>query len=135
MKKIWFVAALTAVLAAGILLAQSDSDYQAWMKSNGAAMGALNKSLMAKEASGVATNAQTLESNLKMVEAYWQAKGTTDAANFAKQGQMAAAKVASDASSGNLDQAGADLKVLQAQCGGCHMAHREGTAQTGFKMK
>lgn len=135
MKTMCVVAALIAVLAVGVVFAQSDSDYQAWMKSNGAAMAALNKSLMAKDAGGVGSSAQTLESNLKQVEAYWQSKGVTDAVNFAKAGQAAAAKVASDASSGNLDAAGADLKGIQGACGGCHMAHREGTAQTGFKMK
>lgn len=135
MKKTFYVAALTASLAAGILLAQVDSDYQTWMKSNGAAMGSLNKNLMAKDANGVASDAQKLESNLKQVEDYWQKRGVADAVDLAKRGQVAAATVAKDASAGNLDQATADLKMLQGACGGCHMAHREGTAQTGFKMK
>jgi cytochrome c556 len=135
MKTSIFAAVLTASLAAGVLFAAVDSEYQAWMKSNGAAMASLNKSLMAKDASGVASSAQTLENNLKEVELYWQKHGTTDAVEFAKRGQAAAAVVAKDASAGNLDLAAADLKMLQGACGGCHMAHREGTAQTGFQMK
>ena len=135
MKKIFFAGVLAASLAAGILLAQVDSDYQGWMKSNGAAMGSLNKNLMAKDAAAVAADAQKLEANLKQVEDYWQKRGTADAVDLAKRGQMAAATVAKDASAGNLDQAATDLKTLQGACGGCHMAHREGTAQTGFKMK
>ena len=135
MKTLCAMVAVAALLAVGLAFAQSDSDYQAWMKSNGAAMGALNKSLMAKDAPGVASNAQTLGSNLKQVEDYWQKKGVADAVNFSKQGETAAAAVAKDAAGGNLDAAAADLKGLQGACGGCHMAHREGTAQTGFKMK
>jgi cytochrome c556 len=48
--------------------------------------------------------------------------------NFAMKAQMAAAAVAKDALGGNFDQAAADVKSLQANCGGCHMAHREGAA-------
>jgi len=135
MKKAVFAAALSASVAAIVLVAQVDGDYQAWMKANGAAMGSLNKNLMAKDSNGVAADAQKLEANLKQVEDYWQKRGTTDAVDFAKRGQMAAAAVAKDASAGNLDQAAADLKMVQGACGGCHMAHREGTPQTGFKMK
>jgi cytochrome c556 len=135
MKKMFFAGVLTALVVTGILLAQVDSEYQALMKSNGAAMGSLNKNLMAKDANGVAADAQKLEGNLKQVAEYWHKKATMDAMDFAMKGQMAAAAVAKDAAAGNLDQAAIDLKTLQGACGGCHMAHREGTAQTGFKMK
>ena len=111
MKKIFIAAAVTAFLVTGILLAQVDSEYQAWMKSNGAAMGSLNKNLMAKDASGVAADAQKLEGNLKQVAEYWHKKGTMDAMDFAMKGQMAAAAVAKDAAAGNLDQAAIDLSV------------------------
>jgi cytochrome c556 len=135
MKKILFVAEMAGIFAAGILFGQVDSDYQALMKSNGSAMGSLNKNLMAKDGPGVASDAERLEANLKQVEQYWQKSGTADAVDFAKRGQMAATMVAKDALAGNLDQAASDLKMLQGSCGGCHMAHREGTAQPGFKMK
>ena len=54
--------------------------------------------------------------------------------NFAMKAQMAAAEIAKNASAGNFDQAAADVKSLQATCGGCHMAHREGAAGS-FKIK
>jgi len=135
MRRMYVFTAMTIGLTAGLLLAQVDSDYQAWMKSNGAAMGSLNKNLMAKDGPGAAADAEKLEANLKQVEEYWQKKGTADAMDFAQRGQMAAAMIAKDALSGNLEQASADFKMLQGACGGCHMAHRAGTAQTGFKMK
>jgi cytochrome c556 len=134
MKTMYIVAGLTAVLAAGIVFAQSDSDYQAWMKSNGAAMASLQKNVAAKDGNGVAADAHTLEANLKQVEAFWTKRGgAPDAVNFAKQGQMAAATLAKDAT-GNMDQVPADVKSLQGNCGGCHMAHREKT-ESGFKFK
>jgi cytochrome c556 len=134
MKTMYVVAGLTAVLAAGIVFAQSDSDYQAWMKSNGAAMASLQKNVAAKDGNGVAADAHTLEANLKQVEAFWTKRGAApDAVNFAKQGQMAAATLAKDAA-GNMDQVPADVKSLQGNSGGCHMAHREKT-ESGFKFK
>jgi len=48
--------------------------------------------------------------------------------------QTAAAAIAKDASAGSFDQAAADVKGLQATCGGCHMAHREGSSGS-FKLK
>jgi cytochrome c556 len=134
MKTMYVVAGLTAFLVAGIVFAQSDSDYQAWMKSNGAAMASLQKNVAAKDGNGVAADAKTLEGNLKQVEAFWTKRGgAPDAVNFAKMGQMAAATLAKDAT-GNMDAVAADVKSLQGNCGGCHMAHREKT-EAGFKFK
>lgn len=134
MKTMYVVAGLTALLVAGVVFAQSDSDYQTWMKSNGAAMASLQKNVAAKDGSGVAADARTIEGNLKQAEAFWTKRGgAPDAVNFAKMGQMAAATLAKDAA-GNMDAVAADVKSLQGNCGGCHMAHREKT-EAGFKFK
>jgi cytochrome c556 len=134
MRCMYIVAVLTALVMDGAL-AQSDSDYQAWMKSNGAIMGSLNKKIAAKDGAGAAADAEKLEATFKQVEEFWKKRGgADDAVNFAMKGQMAAASIAKDASAGNFDQAAADVKSLQANCGGCHMAHREGTPGS-FKIK
>jgi cytochrome c556 len=134
MKTMYVVAGLTAFLVAGIVFAQSESDYQGWMKSNGAAMASIQKNIAAKDAAGIAADAHTIEGNLKNAEAFWTKKGgAPDAVNFAKMGQMAAATLAKDAA-GNMDAVAGDLKSLQGNCGGCHMAHREKT-EAGFKFK
>ena len=134
MRRIYSFTLIAVGLSAGLLLAQSDSDYQGWMKSNGAAMGSLQKNIAAKDASGIAADAHTIEGNLKNAEAFWTKKGgAPDAVNFAKMGQMAAATLAKDAA-GNMDAVAGDLKSLQGNCGGCHMAHREKT-ESGFKFK
>jgi hypothetical protein len=134
MRKIFVLAVVTALLVAGAL-AQSESDYQAWMKSNPVNMGSLNKNIMAKDGAAAAADAQKLEATFKQVEDFWKKRGgADDAVNFAMKAQMAAATIAKDAAAGNFDQATADVKSLQANCGGCHMAHREGAAGS-FKIK
>ena len=134
MRKTYVLAAMAAVLVAGAL-AQSESDYQAWMKSNPVNMGSLNKNIAAKDGAAAAADAQKLEATFKQVEDFWKKRGgADDAVNFATKAQAAAAAIAKDASAGNFDQAAADVKSLQANCGGCHMAHREGT-QGSFKIK
>jgi cytochrome c556 len=135
MQRIYVFTAMTVVLSAAVLLAQSDSDYQGWMKSNAANMGSLNKNIAAKDGAGAASDAQKLEATFKQVGEFWTKRGgADDAVNFAMKGQMAAAAVAKAATAGNLDEAGAQVKNLQANCGGCHMAHREGTPGS-FKIK
>ena len=128
------LAIVTGLLIVGAL-AQSESDYQAWMKSNPVNMGSLNKNIAAKDGAAAAADAQKLEATFKQVEDFWKKRGgADDAVNFAMKAQMAAAAVAKDASGGNFDQAAADVKSLQGNCGGCHMAHREGTPGS-FKIK
>ena len=132
MRCMYIVAVLTALVGA---LAQSDSDYQVWMKSNAANMASLNKNIAAKNAAGAAADAEKLEATFKVVEAFWKKRGgSDDAVDFAMNAQMAAASVAKDASANNFDQAAADVKSLQSNCGGCHKVHREGTPGS-FKIK
>ena len=134
MQRIYVVTAITVGLSAGFLLAQSDSDYQAWMKSNASNMGSLNKNIAAKESVAAAADAKKLEDTFKQVEDFWEKRHVTDAVNFAKQAQSAAAAAAKSATAGNMEQASADAKTLAMSCGGCHMAHREKT-EAGFKIK
>ena len=124
----------TVAMVAGILFAQSDPEYQGWMKTVAATNQSLQKNLAAKNAAGVSADATKLADTFKEVEGFWQKRSTTDAVNFAKEAQTAAAAVSRDATSGNMDQAAADAKTLAAACGQCHMAHRE-KADSGFKIK
>jgi cytochrome c556 len=134
MKRIHMLVVVTASLSAAVLLAQSDSDYQAWMKTVAATNGSMQKNIAAKDAAGVGADAQKLQDTFKQVEMFWQARNAADAVGFAKKAQDVAAMVAKDASAGNMDQAAMDAKTIGAACGGCHMAHRE-KVDTGFKIK
>jgi cytochrome c556 len=131
-----FVCALAGVLAllVGVLLAQSDADYQGWMKTVAATNGSMKKNLAAKDAPAVSADATKLQDTFKQVHAFWEKRGASDAVNLAKQAEDAAAAVSRDASSGNLDQAAADANNVAATCNPCHMAHREKGA-SGFTIK
>jgi len=119
MRKTYVLAVIAAVLVVGAL-AQNESDYQGWMKSNPVNMASLNKNLAAKDGAEAAADAQELEATFKQVEDFWKKRGgADDAVNFAAKAQATAASVAKDAQAGNFDQAAADVKSLQANCGGC----------------
>lgn len=134
MKKIFLVAVLGATFAL-CAIAQSDAEYQDWMKTNAATVGNLNKSIAAKDGAAATADAQKLEGIFKEVQAFWEKRGgAEDAVSFSMKAQTAAANIAKAASAGNFEQAAADVKSLQANCGGCHMAHREG-ARGAFKIK
>jgi cytochrome c556 len=133
-SRILIVLAVSAVLSAAVLSAQSDADYQGWMKTVGATVGSLQKNVAAKDAAAVTADTQTLQDTFKQVEMFWDKRGAADAVKFAKLAQTVAATVAKDAAAGNMDQAATDTNSLAAACGGCHTAHREKTF-TGFKIK
>lgn len=134
MRRMSVLGVITAVLVVGAL-AQSESDFQGWMKSNPATLGSLNKNIAAKDGAAATADAQKLEATFKQVEEFFKKRGgADDAVNFSMKAQTAAAAIAKDASAGNFDQAAADVKSLQSNCGGCHMAHREGSAGS-FKIK
>jgi len=134
MKKICVLLGITTLLATAALFAQSDMDYQGYMKIIGPTNGSLQKNIAAKDAKATQADAEKMLDTFKHVEAYWQAKGASDAVNFAKNAQMALSMVVKSAAAGNMDQAAADAKGVGPNCGGCHMAHREKT-DAGFKIK
>jgi hypothetical protein len=132
MKKWMTIGALAAMMAASAW-AQSDSDYQGYMKAVFAANGSMQKNVGAKSADAAA-DAKKLQDTFKMVEAFWKAKGADDAVGFAQKAQTIAGMVATDVGAGDFDKAAADAKSIGMACGGCHMAHREGSAGN-FKIK
>jgi cytochrome c556 len=134
MRRIYVLLGITTLLAAAVLSAQSDSDYQGYMKIVGPTSASMQKNIAAKDAGATGADAKKLQDTFKMVEAFWQARGAADAVNFAKNAQNVTGMVAKDAAAGDMDKAAMDAKGLGANCGGCHMAHREKT-DAGFKIK
>jgi len=133
MRKTHALAVVTVLMVSA--LAQTDSDYQAWMKSNAVNMVSLNKSIARKDGAGAAADAHKLEATFKQVEEFWKNHGGgLDALNFANRAKMVAAAIAKSAAAGDMDDAAAEAKNLQLTCGGCHMAHRIGTSGS-FKIK
>ena len=134
MPKMYVLAAVSALLVVAAAVAQSEGEYQSWMKTIGATVRDLNKNIAAKDGAAAASDAEKLEATFKEVEAFWKQRGAEDAVTFATNAQTDAAAVAKAASSDNMEDAAAQVKKLQANCGGCHRAHREGSAGA-FKIK
>ena len=123
-KILLFIAIATGF---GILaVAQDDAQYQTWMKSVPASVTAIRN---ATDTAGAAADATKLADTFDKVATFWKGRNATDAVQFAETARDAAKAIAA----GDGDKA-ANLQKLQAQCGGCHRAHREGTAPD-FKIK
>jgi cytochrome c553 len=127
-----FTAGLASI--ALVLLAQSDADYQGYMKTVAASNGKFQKGITAKDKGVIVSEGAALEGVFKQVETFWQKRSAPDAVNFAKQAHTAAAAASKAANAGNFDLAATEAKNLSATCTGCHMAHRE-KGDGGFKIK
>ena len=106
--------------------AQDDATYQTYMKTVAANFGPLRN---APDNAAAKAPATTLADTFEKVAAFWKAHNAPDAVMFAENARDAARAIAD----GTGDKAANTMK-LQAACGGCHMAHREGAAPN-FKIK
>jgi cytochrome c556 len=126
--KTW-VFACVCVLVFGltvVALANDEGDqYDAmFMKPAIAANMALQKDVMG-DLGAAATDAGNLQAAFAKIEGFWTKKGgADDAVMFAKNIEAAAAATQKAAAAGDKDGAAAAAKMVAANCGGCHMAHR-----------
>jgi len=134
MRVIKVLVALLATVIFFVLLAQSDADYQGFMKSAVASKGKVAKGIAAKDGPGVAAEAKSMEASFKQIEDYWSKKGAADAVGFAKQARTGSADIAKAAAAGDFDAATAAMATVGGACGGCHMAHRDGD-KGAYKIK
>jgi len=136
--KTW-VFSCVCVLVFGLTVAALANDegdaYDAmFMKPAIAANMALQKDVMGGDMGAAATDAGNLQAAFAKVEGFWSKKGgADDAVMFAKNIQAAAAATQKAAAAGDKDGAAAAAKMIAANCGGCHMAHRMRTA-AGFDL-
>ena len=129
-----------AVLACTLLMStavwgQTAEEYSAWMKSNSATVADLNKNLAAKDATAAIMDANTIQVNMAKTMIYWQIKNVPDALKFTSAAKEGFANVIVLVNQGKFEEAGAAAKAAQANCGGCHMAHREKAPDGSFKIK
>ena len=133
--KVSLLAAVCVLCVSVAVWAQEDADYQNWMKSNGATVASLRKNLDAKSSDAAAADAKKLQDNFTQISAYWQKKNVSDAAKFAMDAQNGFKDVAQLSAAGKFDEASAAAMKAQANCAGCHMAHREKAADGSWKIK
>jgi cytochrome c556 len=131
MKRFLPVVMLLVALMTVATRAQDDADYTNWMKQVNDANGSLRKELKAKAGDDAADDASKLAGQ---VGQFWQKRNADDAAKFAVDAESGFKQVAGFASTGKFDEASAVLKSTQADCSGCHKAHRAVTLH-GWKMK
>ena len=135
MNKTLIVVVTGIASLASIGLAQEDKDYQTWMKTVASTNGTLRKNVEAKMGDAAAADADKIAGAFKQITAFWEKRGAADAVAAAQKAATAAGDISTAAKAGNWDQASGAVMALGGTCGGCHRAHREGTAQEGFKIK
>jgi len=121
--------ALTAVAAA-----QEEDDYTNWMKQVDHANGSLQKELKSKTGDAAADDAKKMADLFGQIGAFWQKRDADDAVKFAADDAAAYKQVADLAAAGRFDEASATVKSAQANCSGCHKAHRAMSVH-GWKIK
>ena len=136
MKVAFGLAVLVCTLLMGAeVWGQTAEEYQAWMKSNAAMTADLSKNLIAKNASAAIMDANTIQENISKTMIYWQIKNVPDALKFAAGTKEGFANVIVLVNQGKFDEATTAAKTAQANCAGCHMAHRDKAADGSFKIK
>jgi cytochrome c556 len=121
---------LPGLLALGFalcLVAQSEADYAGLMKDVAATKGKVTKGIAAKQNTDVATDATHLAGLFKQGAAFWAGRKVSDAETLAKNAETAANELAAAAKAGDEAKMQSSLQAVNATCGACHMAHREGT--------
>lgn len=133
MRNMFLVASILAVVTVGAM-AQADrpdpraGEYRAWMQSIPPAVRSLTANINGKMGDMAAADADKLDDTFKQIEDFWGQRNVQDAVAFTQTARKALTAISKDAKAGNTDAALADLKTLQSTCGGCHMAHRDGSA-------
>jgi len=121
-----FTLTLALVTFGGFALAQDEAEYKTWMKSLPPLVGSIRN---AADNAAAADAANKLADTFGKVEMFWKSRNSDDAVKFSATAQEAAKAIAA----GSGDKA-ANLQKIQGTCGGCHSAHREGSAPN-FKIK
>ena len=125
------VAALAVTMS--LYAIETLDEYKTAMRAGGAASGMINKNL-GGDLSVVAKSAGDLKAAFEQIKEYWAAKNAADAVEASDKIIAAADQVQAAATAGNVEEARAAAKIINATCGGCHMAHR-GRGPDGFTIK
>src|SRR5205085_603124 len=88
-------------------------------------VGEVKKAFEDGKKDAVASGGQKLEALFKEVEVFFTQKSAADAVEFAKNVQVAAKELLSEATSGTKAGAQAAFAKITGACKGCHDAHRE----------
>ncbi|MGQ0732391.1 MAG: hypothetical protein ACT4QD_01915 [Acidobacteriota bacterium] len=105
------------------------------MKSVGGANGALRKGVDGSNVELVKTNTAILAKAFAETEAFWKARGRSDAVKLAQTARTAVQAIESAAGMGNWNEAKAQNTTLGQQCQSCHGMYRERGEDGSFFIK
>jgi len=126
--------ALLLAFAAGAVADQTADQYDMLMKPAIMANAALQKSV-GGDLTVAASDATNVQNAFMKIEQYWAMHGAADGQMFAKNIEDAAKQAHDAAAAGNKDAATAAAKMINANCGMCHMAHRGKDADGNWVVK
>lgn len=99
------------------------------------AQAALRKALDGKDLDLVKEQATILKTAFTDTEAFWKAKGNTDAMTIAGEGKKHADAILINLGLGNLEAAKTSITPLGGTCGSCHGKYRERMDDGTFRIK
>ena len=99
------------------------------------AQAALRKALDGKDLDLVKEQATILKTSFTETEAFWKAKGNTDAMTIAAEGKKHADAILINLGLGNLEAAKTSITPLGGTCGSCHGKYRERMDDGTFRIK
>jgi hypothetical protein len=99
------------------------------------AQAALRKALDGKDLNVVKEQAAVLKTAFTDIEAFWKAKGNTEAMNIATEGRKHADGILMNLGLGNLDAAKTSITPLGATCASCHGKFRDRMDDGTFRIR
>ena len=130
------------VILGGVLGAQAKlatvEDYAKVMKSNGQAVGAMNKAIGSGAFADARMQVATLRQNYMALQGFWVDKKKDDAVAIVKDGLTRLDGLDKALAGATVDQMAAQAAAKEFggnTCGACHKLYREGDAQSGFRFK
>lgn len=134
------IATLAWLLAVGLTVVPtaqapaSDEEFDKLMKAVGATIGSLRKNIEGNMGSAVAADAKRLADLQKNNAAFWTARKTQDAVDWANGVATHAMDIEKAAADNNMTSAAEHLKLAMANCQQCHGKYRE-KGPDGFVIK
>ena len=137
-----WISMLVIVILGGVLGAQAKlatvEDYAKVMKSNGQAVGAMNKAIGSGAFADARMQVATLRQNYMALQGFWVDKKKDDAVAIVKDGLTRLDGLDKTLSAATVDPMAAQAAAKEFggnTCGACHKLYREGDAQSGFRFK
>jgi hypothetical protein len=125
MRKIIMVVGIQTALAAGIVLAQSQDDFDAWMRTIDEKNQSVQRNIAAKDADAATADAKALQETFKLVEGFWAKRGNApEAIELSQKAQQQAAEVVKSATARDYDAASTKSINIAQTCTACHRLYR-----------